>query len=78
MSKLNNVKVSRDAKMWEVEVKAEIPAEVLAHYRDAALKEMQKTAKLDGFRAGKVPQERIIEVYGEASVMRSAAEHAIQ
>ncbi|MDP2648890.1 MAG: trigger factor [bacterium] len=78
MSKLNNVKVSRDGKTWEVEVKAEIPADVLAHYRDAALKEMQKTAKLDGFRAGKVPQERIIEVYGEASVMRSAAEHAIQ
>ena len=75
---LKNVKISRDEGAWEVDVKAEIPADVLAKYREEALKEIQKTAKLDGFRPGKAPPERIIEVYGEAALMREAAEHAIQ
>ncbi len=75
---LKNVKTTRDDAAWEVEVKAEIPAEVLARYREEALKEIQKTAKLDGFRPGHAPLERIIEVYGETAIMREAAEHAIQ
>ncbi len=75
---LTNVKVSRDDERWEAEVRAEIPAEVLAKYRAAALKEIKKTAKLDGFRAGHAPEERIIQIYGEAAVLRETAEHAIQ
>ena len=79
MSKdLTNIKVTRDDAAWEVEVKAEIPEEILSRYRDETLKEIQKTAKLDGFRPGKAPVERIIEVYGEGAIMREAAEHAIQ
>ena len=77
-NELTNVKATRDDKTWEMELKAEIPAEVLEKYRAEALKEIQKTAKLDGFRPGKAPIERIIEVYGETAVMRDAAEHAIQ
>ena len=49
------VKISRDETRWEVEVKAEIPADVLARYREQELKELQKTAKLDGFRPAKLP-----------------------
>ncbi len=75
---LKNVKVSRDDARWEVEVKAEIPADVLARYRMLALKEIQKTAKLDGFRPGKAPENRVIEVYGEAAILREAAQEAIQ
>lgn len=75
---LQNIKVSRDEKTWEVEIKAEIPAEVLAKHRDAALKEMQKTAKLDGFRPGHAPIERIIQMYGEGAIMREAANTAVQ
>lgn len=75
---LKNVKISRDEKAWEVEVSAEIPADVLAKYRDEALKEMQRDAKLDGFRPGKAPIERIIQIYGEPTILRHAAEHAIQ
>ena len=75
---LKNVKVSRDEKAWEAEIKAEIPAEVLARYRDEALKEMQRDAKLDGFRPGKAPVERIIQIYGEPAVLRHAAQHAIE
>jgi FKBP-type peptidyl-prolyl cis-trans isomerase (trigger factor) len=77
-SKLQNVKVSRDESAWEAEIVAEIPADVLATYREQSLKEIQKDAKLDGFRPGHAPIERIIAVYGEGQVMRRAAEMAIQ
>src|SRR3989344_107911 len=75
---LTNVKVTRDEPRWEVEIKAEIPAAALERYRTEALKEIQSEAKLDGFRPGKAPLERILAVYGESTVLRHAAEHAIQ
>ncbi|MSU73870.1 trigger factor family protein, partial [Candidatus Kaiserbacteria bacterium] len=70
--KLQNVKVTRDDAAWEAEIKAEIPAEMLAHYRVEALKEIRKTAKLDGFRPGKAPEEQILQVYGEGAILREA------
>lgn len=75
--KLTNVTIHRDEKAWEVEIKAEIPAELLATYREKALKEIQKTAKLDGFRVGHAPVDRILAVYGEGPVMREAVSIAI-
>src|SRR3990167_2835592 len=77
-TKLANVKVARDDAAWEAEIKAEIPAELLAHYRTETLKEIKKTAKLDGFRPGKAPAEQIIKVYGESAILREAVERAIQ
>ncbi len=76
--KLQNVKVSRDTERWEAEIRAEIPAELLTTYRAEALKEIKKTAKLDGFRIGHAPEERILAVYGEGPIMREAVELAIQ
>ncbi|MDO8481926.1 MAG: trigger factor [bacterium] len=73
-----NVKITRDTENWEVEVKAEIPADAYLRYHGETLKEMQKTAKLDGFRPGHAPEEAIIRVYGESAVARHAVEHAIQ
>ncbi|MDR3570688.1 MAG: trigger factor [Candidatus Pacebacteria bacterium] len=78
MSNATNIKVSRDEKRWEAEISAEIPAEALAKYRNEALKEIQRDAKLDGFRPGKAPIERIVQIYGEPTILRHAAEHAIQ
>ncbi|HEV3244994.1 MAG TPA: trigger factor [Candidatus Paceibacterota bacterium] len=78
MSAATNVKVSRDDKRWEAEISAELPAEALSKYREEALKEIQQGAKLDGFRPGKAPIERIIQIYGEPTVLRHAAEHAIK
>ena len=75
---LKNVKVSRDDNAWEIEAQAEIPGEILQHYREQLLKEIQKDAKLDGFRQGKAPPERILEVYGETAVTKQAIERAIQ
>ncbi len=75
---LQNVRVERDDTAWEAVVDADIPADVLATHRDAALKEMQREASLDGFRPGKAPLERIIQIYGEQAVLRHAAQHAIE
>jgi len=77
-SAANNIKVSRDEKRWEAEITAEIPADVLLKYREEALKEIQRDAKLDGFRPGKAPVDRIVQIYGEPTILRHAAEHAIQ
>ena len=73
-----NIKVSRDKERWEVEVKAELPAEMLARHRELVLKEIQKSAKLDGFRQGHAPLPRIVAVYGEDAILARAAESAIQ
>jgi trigger factor len=73
-----NIEVKRDEKLWEVEVKAQITPESLDKYRAEALAQVQKTAKLDGFRPGKVPQDKIVQIYGEDAIMRLAAERAIQ
>ncbi|HVU75740.1 MAG TPA: trigger factor, partial [Candidatus Paceibacterota bacterium] len=73
-----NVQTSRDEKAWEIEIKAEIPAESFAMYRTAALKEIAATAKLDGFRPGKAPEDAVLRVYGEDAILRHAAEHAIE
>lgn len=73
-----NVHVHKDDARWEIEIRAEIPAEVLETYRERALKDIQATAKLDGFRPGKAPVERILAVYGESAILKQAVEHAIQ
>ncbi len=78
MSDAINVQATRDDAAWEMVLKAEIPAEALLKHRAAAIKEIQKTAKLDGFRPGKAPEDAIVRVYGESAVLRQAAEHAIQ
>lgn len=75
---VENVKVTRDEEKWEIEIRGEISADALSKHREAALKELQKTAKLDGFRPGKAPIERIVAIYGESAVMRQAAQSAIE
>jgi FKBP-type peptidyl-prolyl cis-trans isomerase (trigger factor) len=72
-----HVNIERDESAWETIIKAEIPAEKMAIYRDEELKELQKNAKMDGFRPGKVPIERILTIYGEPQILRMAAERAI-
>jgi len=76
--RLTDVKISRNESAWEIEVRAEIPSDTLARYREESLKEIQKEAKLDGFRPGKAPIELIIEVYGEDMIVRRAIERALQ
>ncbi len=75
---LQNVKITRDEKAWEVEILAEISWPTLEKFRAEALKDIQKTAKIDGFRVGHAPEARIIEIYGEPAILKQAVEHALQ
>lgn len=59
-------------------MRATIPPETLQKYRTEVLSELKKTAKLDGFRPGHVPEDRILQVYGEPTILKQAAEHAIE
>ncbi len=77
-SNATNIRVSRDESAWEVELSAELSAETVQNYRASALKNIQRDASLDGFRKGKAPVDAIVRVYGEAAIMRAAAEEAIQ
>ena len=73
-----NVQVSRDEKSWEAEIKAEISSDSLQHHYNEVLKELQKTAKVDGFRPGKAPIESLKGMYSQDMLLQQAAEHAIQ
>ena len=73
-SQETDVKITRDSERWEVLVEAEIPAEIVLTYRNNATKEIQKTAKIDGFRPGHAPESEVIRVYGEPAILRRAAD----
>lgn len=78
MQSAQNVKVTRDETRWELEIRGEIPAEVLANYRSETLKELGANAKIDGFRPGKAPEAIIVQHFGEAGILERAAEHAVK
>ena len=75
---VTNVKISRDEERWELEVRAEIPADELEKFRTEALKEIKAEAKIDGFRQGKAPETIVLQKYGEQSILEHAAEHAVK
>ena len=53
--------ITRDEKAWELDIKGEIPADSLAEHRAHVIKELQKDAKLDGFRPGKAPEAALVK-----------------
>jgi FKBP-type peptidyl-prolyl cis-trans isomerase (trigger factor) len=73
-----NVKVSKDAERWELELRGEIPVDALKKYRAEALREITAEAKIDGFRPGKAPESVILKHYGEQALLEHAAEHAVK
>ncbi len=62
----------------EVELVGEVPAEVLAPYRNAALAHLAQELEMPGFRRGHVPQEMALKKVGELGVLEEAVELAIQ
>jgi len=78
MEKVTNVSITRNTETSEAEIKGQVTAEALSAAFDEALKDVQKTAKIDGFRPGHAPLERIVAMYGEVVILERAAEHAIQ
>lgn len=73
-----NIKISKDTERWELEVKAELPADAIASYRSETIAELAKDAKIDGFRPGKAPEAVIVKHYGEKAILEHAAEHAVK
>lgn len=78
MSYVQNVRTLRDNERWEAEIKAEITADALVHFRSLALKELTKTAQIKGFRAGHAPESEIVRAAGEQEILRRAAELAVR
>ncbi len=56
------------------EIKATIPKEVIDANIQSIAKKLTKTAKIDGFRKGKVPTSAVIKQYGERLVQDAEAE----
>ena len=69
MSNIEKKIISESNLKLELEIK--IPAEVVDQEKERELNKLQKTYKIDGFRAGKVPLEMIKEKEGTALFLRS-------
>lgn len=61
----------------EIEIAGEIPLSAVSLYRGKALKKLQESATIDGFRKGHVPERVLIEKVGESGVMNETAELAL-
>ena len=61
----------------QVKITGEIPFEHLEKHRAAALKSLGKNLKIDGFRAGHVPEKVLMERIGEMNLISEMAERAL-
>lgn len=75
---LQKVKITRDDERWETEVTAEVPATELSRHYEKAVDQYQKEIVLDGFRKGHAPKDRVVAHVGEDTLLRTAAERAVQ
>lgn len=60
-----------------VEITASIPADTFDSFRPAALKNINESVTIDGFRKGKVPESILVEKVGEKTILEEMAELAI-
>ncbi len=61
----------------EVEITGEITLSFLVECRKEALRELNNRVSIDGFRAGKVPEDILIKKVGEMAVLEESAEIAL-
>lgn len=59
-------------------ISVEIPEEVVTEHRAGAIKELGQHIKIDGFRAGHVPEKVIVGQIGEMAILTEAAEETIR
>jgi len=60
-----------------IEISASIPTEMWGKYRTQALKNINDTVKLDGFRKGNIPENVLVSKVGEMAILEEMAELAI-
>lgn len=61
----------------QVKITGEIPYAELLQERAGAIKALGKNVKIDGFRAGKVPEAVLVKNIGEMAILAEMAERAI-
>ncbi len=61
----------------QVKITGEIPFAELLHERAGAIKTLGKNVKIDGFRAGHVPEAVLVKTIGEMAILAEMAERAI-
>lgn len=61
----------------QVKISGDIPYEELLNERGAAIKKLGRTVKIDGFRAGHIPEAVLVKHIGEMAVLMEMAERAI-
>lgn len=77
-SHLIDVQTKRDDAAWEITIEAKVPAERVEEFRTKVLSDLQKEVRMDGFRPGKVPLDRVKEAVGEQAILERAAERAVR
>ncbi len=61
----------------EIEIKAEIPEEVVAKFRKKTIAALGREVSVQGFRKGHVPDDVLVRHLGEHEIMHETAERAI-
>ncbi len=60
-----------------VEISGSIPAEVWEKFRAQALKSINQSISIDGFRKGNIPENILISKVGEMAILEEMAELAL-
>jgi FKBP-type peptidyl-prolyl cis-trans isomerase (trigger factor) len=61
----------------EIEIEGELPFKELEKHRSATLKALGSNIKMDGFRAGHVPEKVLLEKIGEPALLEGMANRAL-
>ncbi len=61
----------------EIEITASIPVEMWEKFRAQALRNLNETVKMDGFRKGKIPEDVLVAKIGEMPILEEMAELAL-
>lgn len=77
LEKYTNIQI-KNLDNAEVEITGEIPYAVVSTHRKAALKHVNETFKLDGFRPGHIPENILVAKVGEIGILEEMAEHALR
>ena len=61
-----------------VQISVEIPEEVVLEHRKSAIAHLGQHIKIDGFRAGHIPEKVLVAQIGEMAILTEAAEETIR
>ncbi len=82
MKKANQEKIYGDISIVnqpksKIEITGSIPEKIFSSYRAQALKNINESITLDGFRKGKVPESVLVQKVGEKTILEEMAELAL-